>query len=47
MNQLSMNMNINPGMWPGMAQGVYGRATYIPDFAYAIMKQYGATTSNG
>jgi hypothetical protein len=38
LNQLAMNMNINPNMWPGQAQGVYSRSTYLPEFQYNILK---------
>jgi hypothetical protein len=35
--QFSMNFNINPNMWAGMATGVYGRSTYLPDYMYAFL----------
>jgi len=47
MNQLSMNMNINPVMWNGLAFGVYSRSAYIPDFYYELMKNNSAVDANG
>jgi hypothetical protein len=35
--QFSMNFNINPNMWAGMATGVYGRSTYLPDYMYTFL----------
>jgi hypothetical protein len=36
--QLSMNYNINPYMWAGMATGTWSRSTYLPDYIYASLK---------
>jgi len=47
LNQLSMNMNINPNMWNGLADGLYSRSTYIPDFMYEMLKNDSAIDRNG